>query len=945
MEYNLVKLEELERVSLPVDEDLLLLSTGFSGVYQSKHLRVVDAFNSINIRLNDAQRQSFASFRDTTCIDLELTEADLKTQADANKAILDIFNVFGAHICNLEENGVGGGSSVVNLQYKLGTDKGTIQNSAGIDAEIPLVDETNAGLMSPGDKKNFNSLTFNIEPITGEINLEDAVDLEYVSDSDKGTINDILGGSVEIPAVTGSDAGLMTASDKNKLDGIAVDVNGTPVIDNVHIGFSASPTEGSLSNTGGNGTTITAATQTNAGLLLPGDKKKLDSLLIDPDSGDIDFDFVTEVDLAYVAGGSTGTITNTAGTPASVPSVTTALAGLMLPADKVKLDKIILDTNDDVVSISVDLDYTPGVSSGTITNTGGDNSVIPSVTNSDAGLMLPEHKEKVDAINLDAYSGKIYVDNVNLEYIGDADSGIITNNSGDDADIPAATTTSAGLMSSVDKTKLDGLNDLMTYMGTVDAVDPSTDATALSPVSGHVYANTGTGPANSTFIGIVGISLNPGDLIAYGGTSWGIVGQANLPDLEIDLDYLAESDQGTVINSSGDDAVIPLADNTDAGLLSPQHHILLESIPVDGTDGSAIIEDPTADLTYTSSAVEGVVSASGATDATITSVTDALAGLMLPEHKEKVDLLLFDGDDNLLNAVVDLEYVVDGEVTNTNGDGFTIPPASDTESGLLSTDHYTLLESIPVDAYSGRAIITDLSYVSSADGGTVVGGGYTDAEIPLATEIIAGLLSPDQFSLLEELDDGPYVKTQGTTNVANGFGIRAPKSDGTGNFTFIRINDDTIKLYHVEDPSSSADAMNLGYADANYAKISDFNLEYTGTISNDNDAFYKRTIISDANMSKFAEFTYTWQFDVIGDGTVNFEVGTSDVLDSSFANQIGFVDATSFVVRYTDDSLYPNLKVRYKVTQTFGEDADGNPLSVTSYATDSSNEEWVDAWS
>ena len=1022
MEYNLVKLENLARVVTPEDNDLLLLSTEDGGTYQSKHLKVFDAFNSINIRLNTSQRNAFAAFRDTSCIDLEITAEDLQTQADANQAILDIFDVFGAHICELEANGGGGGGvTVVDLSYIAAADKGTVTSSAGDNAEITLATDALAGLMSPEDKKNFDSLSFTIDPITGDINLENAVDLEYVPDSDKGTINDVVGGSVEIPSVTGSNAGLMTASDKNKLDGIQVDANGTPIIDNVDIAFTAAPTEGTLSNTGGNGTTITAATQVNAGLLLPEDKVKLDALQIDAYTGDIDFDFISEVNLDYVAGGSTGTITNTGGTPASIPSVTTALAGLMLPSDKVKLDKITLDGNDDVVSVSVDLDYTAGLVSGTVTNTGGDDAVIPSVTDSEAGLMLPEHKDKVDAITVDAYSGKIYVETVDLEYFGDADSGIIVNNSGDDADIPGATSTVAGLMSAADKDKLDGLNDLMTYMGTVDAVDIATDAAALNPVSGHVYANTGAGPANSTFNGIVGENLNPGDLIAYGGTSWGLVGQANLPDIEVDLDYLPESDQGTITNTQGDNAVIPLADDSDAGLLSPQHHILLDSIPVDGIDGSAIIEDPTADLTYTASDTNGVVSASGATDATITSVTDALAGLMLPEHKEKVDLLEFDADDNLvnavvdldytasatggvvtnskgtdstipsvtdanaglmlpehkvkvdllefdaddnlLNAVVDLEYIVDGVVTNTNGDGFTIPPASDTESGLLTTDHYTLLESIPVDAYTGEAIITDLSYVSSPDGGIVVGGGNTDAEIPLATEINAGLLSPDHFSLLEELEnDGPFVKTEGTTKVAEGFGITAPRAtDPSKTFTFIRISGDEIKLYHVADPQNPPDAMNLGYADSHYLKTTDFDYEslldrvdlietnhdltYTGTISNDNDVFYKRTIISDVVKSEFADYSYTWQFDVIGDGTVNFEVGSDTEIDQNFADQIGFVDATSFVVRYTDDSVYPDLKIRYKVTQTFGNDIDGDPVTLTSFAEDNAGEEWVGAYS
>ena len=46
----------------------------------------------------------------------------------------------------------------VDLDYTPATDKGTITNTAGDDAEIPLVDETNAGLMSPGDYKKLSEM-------------------------------------------------------------------------------------------------------------------------------------------------------------------------------------------------------------------------------------------------------------------------------------------------------------------------------------------------------------------------------------------------------------------------------------------------------------------------------------------------------------------------------------------------------------------------------------------------------------------------------------------------------------------------------------------------------------------------------------------------------------------------------------------------------------------
>lgn len=102
MEYNLVKLEELRKVVSPNDDDLMLLSNNDTGEYQSTHITIVDLLDTVNIRLNGAQRNVFATFRDTTCIDLDINEDSLRNQADANQAILDIFDTFGTHICELE---------------------------------------------------------------------------------------------------------------------------------------------------------------------------------------------------------------------------------------------------------------------------------------------------------------------------------------------------------------------------------------------------------------------------------------------------------------------------------------------------------------------------------------------------------------------------------------------------------------------------------------------------------------------------------------------------------------------------------------------------------------------------------------------------------------------------------------------------------------------------
>ena len=97
-------------------------------------------------------------------------------------------------------------------------------------------------------------------------------------------------------------------------------------------------------------------------------------------------------DLAYVQKVDGGTITNSAGSDVDIPVVNNIQAGLMLPADKNKLDTYPADSAD----LKVDLGYTAAADRGTVTNSNGDDAEIPLATGTNAGLMAPGDKNKID---------------------------------------------------------------------------------------------------------------------------------------------------------------------------------------------------------------------------------------------------------------------------------------------------------------------------------------------------------------------------------------------------------------------------------------------------------------------------------------------------------------------------------------------------------------------
>nr|BAR30337.1 hypothetical protein [uncultured Mediterranean phage uvMED] len=97
-------------------------------------------------------------------------------------------------------------------------------------------------------------------------------------------------------------------------------------------------------------------------------------------------------DLAYVQKVDGGTITNSAGSDVDIPVVNNIQAGLMLPADKNKLDTYPDDSSD----LEVDLGYTAAADKGTVTNSNGTDAEIPLANGTNAGLMAPGDKNKID---------------------------------------------------------------------------------------------------------------------------------------------------------------------------------------------------------------------------------------------------------------------------------------------------------------------------------------------------------------------------------------------------------------------------------------------------------------------------------------------------------------------------------------------------------------------
>lgn len=104
---------------------------------------------------------------------------------------------------------------------------------------------------------------------------------------------------------------------------------------------------------------------------------------------------VPATNLTYSTAASTGTVNSSTGTNATIPAATTSTAGLLTSSDKTKLDGIAAGAQ---VNVATNLGITGTGNTRTITSSTGTNVTVPVATTSTAGFMSTEDKTKLDGI-------------------------------------------------------------------------------------------------------------------------------------------------------------------------------------------------------------------------------------------------------------------------------------------------------------------------------------------------------------------------------------------------------------------------------------------------------------------------------------------------------------------------------------------------------------------
>ena len=448
--------------------------------------------------------------------------------------------------------------STVTLNYN--TWRSSTVNKDGT-AVINAATQSAAGVLSAADKTKLDGLnTDSINDISVTSNANKAT-ITFVSDN--GNEEDVST-TIDFPISTSTAAGTMSAKDKTELDRIntanfalgAV----TPAASTV--GIAASKTNVTDGTTAANNITLPAATQSAAGVLSAADKTKLDGLNTDSindisvtsnankatitfvsDNGNeedvsttIDFPISTstaagtmsakdktELDRINTANFALGAVTpaaSTVGIAASktnvtdgttaannitLPAATQSAAGVLSAADKTKVDRI-TGTNH-VIS-----QPTTTATSRVITITGinpTDNKAVsssitlPEVSETQAGLASASDKKTLNAIKTLGNSSHLNDNNCWTRTASNvAINFTCTNVSGNSTDtdaksihsvnIGAASSTLAGVMTSTDKTELDRITTANFALG---AVTPAASSVAIAATKTTI--STGASAANN----------------------------------------------------------------------------------------------------------------------------------------------------------------------------------------------------------------------------------------------------------------------------------------------------------------------------------------------------------------------------------------------------------------------------------------------------------------
>lgn len=200
------------------------------------------------------------------------------------------------------------------------------------------------------------------------------------------TVTSSTGTSTTLAAATASIAGVMTAADKSKLDGLPSSIPAT------NLGNTTAASTVTITSSTGTSTTLAAATASIAGVMTAADKSKLDGL---PSS-------IPATNLGNTQTTTSVTVTSSTGSSTTIAGASGSIAGVMSSADKTKLDGLpssIPATN---------LGSSATTTNVTVTSSTGSSTTLPVASAAQAGVITKANYDTLATVAATSSSGQYF---------------------------------------------------------------------------------------------------------------------------------------------------------------------------------------------------------------------------------------------------------------------------------------------------------------------------------------------------------------------------------------------------------------------------------------------------------------------------------------------------------------------------------------------------------
>jgi hypothetical protein len=245
-----------------------------------------------------------------------------------------------------------GSDGITNLTFAADVSEGVVTSNTGDNATIPLADGTNAGLFSAAEKSKLSGIETNAK--------DDQIASEVVSSAS---------------------GNLASTNVQSALEELQGDIDSLGAESNNLSKTQTNGTEIDIDIENGSGITLDPATTSVAGVMTAADKTKLDGI-----DASADVNVGTNIAESTTTN-TTVIVTSSTGNNATLNSATTSRAGLLSKAKFDEIVANSLKASDVNHNVSTNLTNTPSATEVTVNSSDGNNTSISGANSTDAGVM------------------------------------------------------------------------------------------------------------------------------------------------------------------------------------------------------------------------------------------------------------------------------------------------------------------------------------------------------------------------------------------------------------------------------------------------------------------------------------------------------------------------------------------------------------------------------